>query len=142
MSADSVSADSIYARVREDGLLAAGRPVVVMLSGGRDSTCLLDLAVRVAGAESVRALHVNYGIRESAGEDDRHCHELCAGFGVRLEVRGPTVTGSTDTTLDVIVIRQGRTEVELLTTAPRSRQASSTATDIRLARLLARRITV
>ncbi len=89
MSADSVSADSIYARVREDGLLAAGRPVVVMLSGGRDSTCLLDLAVRVAGAESVRALHVNYGIRESAGEDDRHCHELCAGLGVRLEVRGP-----------------------------------------------------
>jgi tRNA(Ile)-lysidine synthase len=84
-----VTADDIYARVREDGLLAAGRPVVVLLSGGRDSTCLLDLAVRVAGAESVRALHVNYGIRESAGEDDRHCQELCAGLGVRLEVRHP-----------------------------------------------------
>ena len=42
-------ADDIHARVCEDGLLAAGRPVVVLLSGGRDSTCLLDLAVRVAG---------------------------------------------------------------------------------------------
>ena len=85
-------ADKVHARVREDGLLAAGRPVVVLLSGGRDSTCLLDLAARVAGAESVRALHVNYGLRESAGEDDRHCHELCAGRGVRLEVRRPAAS--------------------------------------------------
>ena len=36
--------------VRETGLLAASRPVLVMLSGGRDSVCLLDLAVRIAGA--------------------------------------------------------------------------------------------
>ena len=84
-----MSEDAILARVREEALLAPGRPVVVLLSGGRDSTCLLDLAVRVAGAESVRALHVNYGIRESAGEDDRHCHEVSAGLGVRLEVCRP-----------------------------------------------------
>ena len=85
-----MTAEDIHARVREDGLLAPGRPVVVLLSGGRDSTCLLDLAVRIAGAESVRALHVNYGIRESADEDERHCHELCATLGVRMEVRRPT----------------------------------------------------
>jgi tRNA(Ile)-lysidine synthase len=81
--------NEMLARAREGGLLAPGRAVVVLLSGGRDSTCLLDLAVRICGADSVRALHVNYGIRESAGEDDRHCHELCAGLGVRLEVRHP-----------------------------------------------------
>ena len=92
-----MSADNIYARVREDGLLAAGRPVVVLLSGGRDSTCLLDVAVRVAGAESVRALHVNYGIRASAAEDERHCRSLCAGLGVELAVRrspGPPSSGN------------------------------------------------
>ena len=37
-------------RVRAGGLLPAGAPVVVMLSGGRDSVCLLDLAVELAGA--------------------------------------------------------------------------------------------
>ena len=36
-------------QVRRDGLLAEGRPVLVLLSGGRDSTCLLDVAVRIAG---------------------------------------------------------------------------------------------
>ncbi|HUA06838.1 MAG TPA: tRNA lysidine(34) synthetase TilS [Solirubrobacteraceae bacterium] len=85
-----MGAEGMYARVREGGLLAAGRPVVVLLSGGRDSTCLLDLAGRIAGAGSVRALHVNYGIRGSAGEDERHCHELCTGLGVELAVRRPT----------------------------------------------------
>jgi len=40
-------------RVRADGLLAPGHPVLVLLSGGRDSTCLLDLAVQIAGSGAV-----------------------------------------------------------------------------------------
>ena len=52
--------------VRAEGLLAEGRPVVVMYSGGRDSTCLLDLAAHIAGPPAVSALHVNYGLRASA----------------------------------------------------------------------------
>ncbi len=35
--------------VREQDLLPAGTPVVAMLSGGRDSVCLLDLATRLLG---------------------------------------------------------------------------------------------
>ncbi len=85
----SMNRDRMFARVRDDGLLASGRPVVVLLSGGRDSTCLLDLAVRVAGTGAVTALHVNYGIRASAGEDELHCHELCASLGVELGVCRP-----------------------------------------------------
>jgi tRNA(Ile)-lysidine synthase len=76
-------------RVRESGLLAAGRPVVVLLSGGRDSTCLLDLAVVIAGRQSVTALHLNYRLREEADADERHCAELCSRLGVPLEVRRP-----------------------------------------------------
>jgi tRNA(Ile)-lysidine synthase len=79
----------IEQRVRQSGLLAAEHPVVVLLSGGRDSTCLLDLAVAIAGRESVIALHVNYGLREGADADERHCAELCSRLGVSLEVRRP-----------------------------------------------------
>jgi tRNA(Ile)-lysidine synthase len=76
-------------RVRVGGLLAEGRAVLVLLSGGRDSTCLLDLAVRIAGPAAVTALHVNYGLREEAVGDERHCAELCRQLGVALEIRRP-----------------------------------------------------
>jgi tRNA(Ile)-lysidine synthase len=68
-------------------LLSPEREVVVLLSGGRDSTCLLDLAARIAGPQAVRALHVNYGLREAAEADEAHCRELCTTLGVSLEVR-------------------------------------------------------
>jgi tRNA(Ile)-lysidine synthase len=77
----------LVARVEATGLLRAGEPVVVMLSGGRDSTCLLDLAVRIVGAEGVSALHVNYGLRGAASDaDEHHCRALCERLGVRIDV--------------------------------------------------------
>ena len=76
-------------RVAEGGLIAPPAPLVVMLSGGRDSVCMLDLAVRAAGAEAVTALHVNYGLRDDSDEDERHCAALCERLGVGLEVERP-----------------------------------------------------
>jgi len=68
-------------RVRATGLLGAGEPVVVLLSGGRDSVCLLDVAVRLAGAGAVQALHVNYGLRDAAADDEASCRALCDRLG-------------------------------------------------------------
>jgi tRNA(Ile)-lysidine synthase len=84
-----MTSDELLRRVEAEGLLAGPEPVLVMLSGGRDSVCMLDLAVRVRGAGEVRALHVNYGLREEAGEDERHCAELCARLGVAVEIERP-----------------------------------------------------
>ena len=56
--------------VRAGGLLAPPRPVLVMLSGGRDSVCLLDVAVALRTAQAVSALHVNYGLRAQADADE------------------------------------------------------------------------
>ncbi len=81
--------DDLERRVRDAGLLADGRPVVVLYSGGRDSTCLLDLAVRIAGVGATTALHVNYGLRDAADGDEQHCRELCAAFGLELTVARP-----------------------------------------------------
>jgi tRNA(Ile)-lysidine synthase len=79
--------------VRAQGLLAAGRPVVVMYSGGRDSTCLLDLAARIAGPPAVSALHVNYGLRATADADERHCAGVCERLEIQLDVRRPVRPG-------------------------------------------------
>ncbi|HEY7933369.1 MAG TPA: tRNA lysidine(34) synthetase TilS [Solirubrobacteraceae bacterium] len=73
-------------RVRGDGMLDGTAPVVVMLSGGRDSVCLLDLSVTLRGAAAVRALHVNYGLRPEAQQEEEHCRALCGELGVELEV--------------------------------------------------------
>jgi tRNA(Ile)-lysidine synthase len=73
-------------RVAATGLLEPGRPVVVLLSGGRDSVCLLDVAVALCGPEAVSALHVNYGLRDDADGDEAHCAALCDRLAVPLEV--------------------------------------------------------
>jgi tRNA(Ile)-lysidine synthase len=65
---------------------AADRPLLVMLSGGRDSVCLLDVALAQRGAGELVALHVNYGLRDEAAGDERHCVELCGRLGVELRV--------------------------------------------------------
>ncbi len=75
--------------VREGGLLEPDVPVVAMLSGGRDSVCLLDIAVRLLGAELVTVVHVNYGLRDDSNADEAHCEALCARLGVELEVERP-----------------------------------------------------
>jgi tRNA(Ile)-lysidine synthase len=71
---------------RAAGLSARGKSVVVMLSGGRDSVCLLDVAVAVRGVAEVSALHVNYGLRREADGDERHCATLCEQLGVGLTI--------------------------------------------------------
>jgi tRNA(Ile)-lysidine synthase len=87
-----VIVEQIRAAVRDAGLLGGNddlptRPLVTMLSGGRDSVCLLDVAVALRTAGSVRALHVNYGLRGAESDaDERHCAALCEALGVELEV--------------------------------------------------------
>ncbi|MEA2335168.1 MAG: tRNA(Ile)-lysidine synthase [Solirubrobacteraceae bacterium] len=81
-----MSVAEIREAVRADGLLAQAPAVVAMLSGGRDSVCLLDLAVALRGGGAVSALHVNYRLREDADADERHCAQLCEALGVELSV--------------------------------------------------------
>jgi tRNA(Ile)-lysidine synthase len=81
-----MSVAEIREAVRAGGLLGEGPPVVAMLSGGRDSVCLLDVAVALRGSVEVSAVHVNYHLRAAADADERHCAGLCEQLGVELSV--------------------------------------------------------
>src|SRR3954453_22558541 len=63
-------------------MIEPGKPLLVLLSGGADSVCLLHLA-RSRGAE-VSALHVNYGLLPSGGEDEAVCRSLFPDLIVEL----------------------------------------------------------
>lgn len=75
----------------ESGLITAGEPLLVMLSGGADSVCLLDCALTL-GAQ-VSALHVNYGLRAESDSDEAHCRALCEQLGVPLTVERVRLPG-------------------------------------------------
>jgi tRNA(Ile)-lysidine synthase len=79
----------LLARVEADGLIAAPRSLVALLSGGRDSVCMLDLAVRARGAAQVVAVHVDYGLRPGSREDAEFCASLCERQQVELVTERP-----------------------------------------------------
>ena len=78
--------DGLVERVRAAGMIDPDRRLVVLYSGGRDSTCLLGVAVEILGAGQVTALHVNYALRDAAAQEERSCREVCDALGVELHV--------------------------------------------------------
>jgi len=77
-------AESALELARASGLVTEGEPMIVLLSGGADSVCLLDVTLEL-GARTF-ALHVNHGLREQAEDDERFCERLCERLGVDLHV--------------------------------------------------------
>lgn len=71
------------------GLINECREVIVGLSGGADSVCLLSLLAQL-GKEmdiAVRAVHIHHGLRGAdADEDTRFCEQLCRRMAVPLKV--------------------------------------------------------
>src|SRR5436305_3954704 len=73
-----------FEAARASGLIQAGEPLLVLLSGGADSVCLVDCAVRLDA--DAAALHVNYGLRPGSDADEQFCRVLCGRLGVPLHV--------------------------------------------------------
>jgi tRNA(Ile)-lysidine synthase len=82
-------AEELIEAVAAAGALDPAEPVVALYSGGRDSTCLLDVVVRMLGGDRVVALHVDYGLRDDSAEDEAHCQAFCERLGIELAVERP-----------------------------------------------------
>jgi tRNA(Ile)-lysidine synthase len=81
--------ESLAEAVRRSDLVDAGSSGVVMVSGGADSACLAAGLAVATGPEQVHALHVNYGLRESADRDERVCRDLCSRLRIDLHIERP-----------------------------------------------------
>ena len=63
----------------------AGRPLLLGLSGGLDSTALLH-RLATAAHDGLRAIHVHHGLHPEADAWASHCRFLCAALDVRLDI--------------------------------------------------------
>jgi tRNA(Ile)-lysidine synthase len=75
--------------VRRSGVVDAISSGVVLVSGGADSACAAAGLAAALGPKSVHALHVNYGLRESADRDERVCRDLCSRLRIDLHIERP-----------------------------------------------------
>jgi len=64
-----------------------GARLTLGLSGGVDSTVLLDLLAKRAARYRLACLHVNHGISPNAAAWARFCRRLAAGYGVPCRVK-------------------------------------------------------
>ena len=84
---DAPAVVQILEGVRATRLLDDAPVCVALVSGGRDSVCLLDVLVTLLGSGQVSALHVNYGLRGAASDgDEEHVRAVCERLGVPLRV--------------------------------------------------------
>ncbi len=83
--------EPVLAAARDSGLVRAGEPLLIMVSGGGDSVALLDIAARLGAA--VSALHVNYGLRDGAESDEELVRELAGRMDVPLHVHQVALPG-------------------------------------------------
>ena len=79
--------------VGESGLVDRLDSAVVLISGGADSACTAAALVEHCGRPNVHALHLNYGLRVTATDDERSCRQLCAALRIDLRVERPEIEG-------------------------------------------------
>src|SRR4029078_964315 len=75
--------------VRRSGLVDAISSGVVLVSGGADSACVAAGLAEALGPESVHALPVKDGLRESADRDERVSRDLCSRLRIDLHIERP-----------------------------------------------------
>lgn len=77
--------DKVRSFIKENSIISPGEKIIIGLSGGADSVCLLNIlnGLKEQYGITLYAVHVNHGIRgEQADEDERFSIELCRKWGI------------------------------------------------------------
>lgn len=84
---DLLSKVSLY--IMKNHLLKSAKEVVIALSGGPDSVCLLDVMCRlqIKYGYNISVCHYNHKIRgEDSDKDEMFVKKICSDRGLRLEI--------------------------------------------------------
>ncbi len=78
----------LHRHLKQTDLLPAGTALLLGVSGGQDSLCLLRLLLdlRRLWAWDLRVLHADHRIRPDAAANAEHVRHLCAAWGVPCDV--------------------------------------------------------
>lgn len=84
--------EKVYKYINENNMLDGCRHIVVGVSGGADSVCLIivlcDIIKKYGLDRKLSAVHINHGIRGAeADRDEAFTRNLCVSLGVPLTVR-------------------------------------------------------
>ena len=82
------SIDKIKRLIKENELFCEEDKIVVGISGGADSVCLLLILKEVLKVGNLTAVHINHGIRgDEAKRDENFVRYLCEKYNISLEIR-------------------------------------------------------
>lgn len=76
--------------IRENRMIEAGESVVIGVSGGADSMCLLHMMEEISGIMSLKlaVVHIHHGIRkETAGRDAAFVENYCREHGILCYIK-------------------------------------------------------
>lgn len=75
--------------IRQQDMLCRGETVVLGVSGGADSVCLLVVLCALKEELGIRLQvgHVNHGVRKEAGRDSAYVEKLCEELGVSFSLK-------------------------------------------------------
>jgi tRNA(Ile)-lysidine synthase len=80
--------DQVMNTITRHGLIRAGERVLVAVSGGSDSVCLLDILAQLQERLSISLCvgHVNHRLRKEAGADARYVENLARKLDLEVEI--------------------------------------------------------
>ena len=90
LTSDSLQPEAVFAGWQQQ--LSTASQVLVALSGGLDSTVLLQLLVATVSAGRVCAVHVNHGLSANADQWQAQAEDYCRSLGVQIHCETVEVT--------------------------------------------------
>ena len=90
--------EKVFSYMEKHSMTSPGHRIVVGVSGGADSVCLLFVLLEYAKRVPLKlaAVHINHGIRQDAGEDAAFVEMLCRQEGVPFFLREVDVNAFAD----------------------------------------------